>query len=455
MSNTPQTNGKLVRGLGLLDAFSLVAGSMIGTGVFLKAATMTQTVGSSTYVLLAWVVSGLLSLTGALVYAEIGSIYPHAGGEYVYMREGYGKFSGYLYGWTRFWIASPATIAAYSVGAATFLSGAISLDFFGGIVGTAILFIVVFTTINCFAIQVGGRVQSFFTLLKVALIVGLSLLIFFSGKGSFTYFQDKVGGFEGFPGISAFGVAMLASLWAYDGWNNLPMVAGEVKNPQKNIPLALIFGLIAVLVVYGLINLAYFYILPLTDIVSANSNANPSALPVATLAAKAVMGPTVVSILSVMFVISALGAMNGSIMTSARVPYAMAEDGVFIPQLKNIHSSSSVPVISILVQGLISSVFAMLGNFDQLTDYVVFSSWIFYGLIMASIFKLRKKHGHNHSGYKAWGYPVVPLIFMAVATFLLVNTLITSPENSLIGLGIIACGVPFYFLFLKLNAKKV
>jgi APA family basic amino acid/polyamine antiporter len=437
---------QLVRGLSLMDGFSLVAGTIIGTGIFIKTAAMTQVAGSAGYVLLVWVFAGVLSLSGALVYAEIGSIYPQAGGEYIYLREGFGEFSAYLYGWTRLLIASPATIAAYAVGAATFMSGALPLDELGGVGGVAIAFIVVFTTINCFAITVGGKVQSFLTILKVVLIIGLSLVFLCSSHGSFAHFGEHTPGFQGFPGWSAFGTAMLAALWAYDGWNNMPMVAGEIKDPKRNVPRSLILGMTAVFFVYGLANLAYFYILPNSEIVQSFSDSFPDALPVATKAAELVMGSLGASVLSILFVISALGAMNGSVMTAARVPFAMAEDGIFFKALAKINSKTRVPVVSVVVQGVVACIFAASGKFDQLTNYVVFSSWIFYALVTASIFKFRKKNP-NHDGYHVWGYPWMPIVFIIVATFLLINTIYTSQRDSIIGLGVIAAGIPFYFVF--------
>ncbi|MCC7460716.1 MAG: amino acid permease [Proteobacteria bacterium] len=439
-------SSQLVRGLSLMDGFSLVAGTIIGTGIFIKTAAMTQIAGSASYVLLVWVFAGLLSLSGALVYAEIGSIYPEAGGEYVFLREGFGTFSAYLYGWTRFLIASPATVAAYAVGAATFMSGAMSLDSFGGVAGVSIAFIIVFTAINCFAISVGGRVQTFLTVLKVVLIVGLAAAFLISSKGSFSNFSSHAPSAGGWPGWSAFGAAMLAALWAYDGWNNMPMVAGEMKDPKRTIPRSLILGMAAVLGVYALANLSYFYILPNSEILNSFSDTYPEALPVATKAAQLIMGNLGVSVLSILFVISALGAMNGSVMTGARVPFAMAEDGLFPKILNRVSEKSKVPVISVVVQGVVSCIFAASGKFDQLTNYVVFSSWIFYALVTAALFKFRKMHP-NHDGYKVWGYPWMPIVFIIVATFLLINTVYTSPKDSLIGLGVIAAGIPFYFVF--------
>lgn len=242
---------------------------------------------------------------------------------------------------------------------------------------------------------------------------------------------------------------MIAALWAYDGWNNMPMISGEIKNPQKNVPWALILGMFAVLLLYCLVNLSYFYILPVSEVLSSHTDANIDAPAVATKAIQWIMGDKAASIMSVMFMISALGALNGSTMSFARVPFAMARDGVFFKSLGSINSKTHVPVVSAIVQGIISCIFALWLDFDKLTNYVIFSSWIFYALVTASIFYFRKKHGTNHDGYKTWGYPWMPIVFIAVAIFLVINTIYTSFTDSMIGLGIIAAGIPFYFVFRK------
>lgn len=444
----------LVRGLGLIDATSIVVGSIIGTGVFLKTSTMSILVGNPGMVLIIWVVAGLLSLAGALAYAELGSMMPDAGGEYVYLKEGYGDLWAFLYGWMRFWIGSPGSIAAYAVGAATFMSGMLDLSMFGGKVSTAVIFIIVFSSINCLSVVLGGRLNAIMTGLKLVIIFGLTFAIFAFGKtGSWGHLSEVSPNIQGFAGWSAFGSATLAALWAYDGWNNLPMVAGEIKNPQRNIPMSLVFGTLTILAIYLLTNVAYFYALPFVEVLSANSNDFPDALPVATKAAMTFMGTSGITILSAAFVFSALGAMNGSIMTGARVPYAMAKDGLFFKQLSIISEKSLVPVISVIVQGVVSIVLALSGTFDQLTDYVVFSSWIFYAMCTGVVFVLRKKRPNAERSYKTVGYPIVPAIFLILATLLLINTLITNPQGSGIGLAFILAGIPVYFVFRKLKAK--
>ena len=437
----------LKRDLGLVDSIGLVVGGIVGTGIFLKTATMSQYVGSPTLVLLAWVVAGALSLIGALAYAELGTLYPNAGGEYVYLKEGHGNLFAFLYGWMRFWIGSPGSIAAYAVGAATFLSG--TLDF-GGHTNQAYVavgLIIVFSLINCLSVAFGGSLNSIMTALKFLIILGIMFgIFFFSSTASFSHFNvTPDAAITG--GISAFGSAVLAALWAFDGWNNLAMVAGEMKNPKRNIPLAFGIGLVLVLLIYGLSNVAYFYALPFNEILNSNSGSHPDALPVATKAAITFLGENGTKILSVAFVFSALGAMNGSIMTNARVPYAMAQDGLFFGGLSKLSPKTSVPVNSVLVQAVVASAMALSGTFDQLTDYVVFASWIFYSMVASVVFKLRKQKPELERPYKALGYPVLTALFILMGILLLINTVYTSPKSTLIGLAFILSGLPVYYYF--------
>ena len=446
---------ELFRGLTLVDAASIVVGSILGTGVFLKTSTMSVLVGNPWMVLIIWVVAGLLSLAGALAYAELGSLLPNAGGEYVYLKEGYGDLWAFLYGWMRFWIGSPGSIAAYAVGAMTFLSGAVDLSFVGGKVTASVIVIIIFSSINCLSVVFGGRLNSIITGLKLLMIIVLSLGVFFaSDTGDISHFSQSSPAINGFAGWSAFGAATLAALWAYDGWNNLPMVAGEIKNPQKNIPLSLGIGMLVILAIYCVANVAYFYALPFVEIMTSNSDTYPDALPVATKAAMTFMGTSGVTVLSAAFVFSALGALNGSIMTGARVPYAMAKDGLFFKQLANVNDATLVPTVSIIVQGVVSMLLAVSGTFDQLTNYVIFSAWIFYAMVTGVVFVLRKRHPVASRSYKTFGYPYVPALFIILAVLLLLNTVWTSPRESLIGLAFILAGVPVFFLFKK-NANSV
>lgn len=443
----------LARSLGFRSSLALVIGTIIGTGIFLKTSVMTEKLGSPTIVLVAWIFAGLLSLAGALTYGELGALFPKAGGEFVYLSEAYGRLPAFLFGWMRFWIGSPGSIAAYAVGAATFLSPLV-----GGLSevvrsSVSVFFVVAFTFLNCLSVSFGGRMQVFLTGMKVLMI---SVII----VGCFLFSSATPSGFSTldgwvWPGWSIFGAAMIAALWAYDGWNNLPMASGEIHDPQKNLPRALAVGTGVILVIYCLINLAYFYVLPLNVISVVADPTQKAATSVATKAAQTFLGPNGVAFLSVAFVISALGAMHGSILTSARVPFAMARQNLFFHQLGFVHPVTRSPVVALIAQGIWACVLALSGTFDQLTDYVVFGGWIFYALCAYAVVRLRKLRPNAVRGYKVPGYPWIPLVFVIVALFLLVNTLYTSPRESGYGLLIILAGVPVYWWCFRRGAKLI
>jgi APA family basic amino acid/polyamine antiporter len=462
-----EQKNQLIRGLTLTDTTALVVGTVIGTGVFLKAAVMSQEVGTPTMVLLAWVAAGLLSLAGALTYAELGAMLPEAGGEYVYLRHSYGEASAFLFGWQRFIVAGSASIAALGVGVAVFLSAFLPLGAvwaqhnftflgqtinwqFGAKEVVAVGVILLLSAINCLTVAFGGKVQSVLTVLKIAGIAFVIGGVFFASKTAmWANLITPAGTVQkgGLTLLSAFGVAMLAALWPYDGWNNMPMAAGEVQHPGRNIPRALIYGMILVMVIYCLANLAYFYALPFGEVVTANSTKYRDALPVAAKAAQSFLGEYGGRLVAVTFVISALGALNGSILSNARVPYAMAEDGLFFRRMKSLSKSTSVPVFSIVVQAIWSCVLALSGTFDQLTDCLLFASWIFYGLVTSSVFVLRRKMPNATRPYKTLGYPLIPMVFVLVAVWLIINTLFTRPVESIVGLGLIVIGLPLYYYF--------
>ena len=455
---------QLVRGLTGSDTTLLVIGTVIGTGVFLKSAVMAQEVRSPGLVLAAWVAAGFLSLAGALTYAELGALLPHAGGEYVYLRQAYGDAPAFLFGWMRFSVAAAGGIAVLGVGFATFLSAVLPLTTvwvartyrllgqeihwqFGTKQLVAVGAIVFFSAINCVGVVFGGRVQSVLTLMKVlgiaAIVLGVFLL---SGTASWTHLKTNSVSAQG-AGISSFGAAMLAALWAYDGWNAMPMIGGEVSNPQRNIPRALIGGMLAVMAIYCLANLAYFYALPFDEVVTANSTSHRDALPVATKAAQTFLGALGGRLISIAFILSALGALNGLILSSARVPFAMARDGLFFSRFSAVNARSHVPAWSIIIQAVWSSVLAISGSYDQLTDCVIFASWIFYGMTTSAVFVLRRKMPDASRPYKTFGYPVVPMVFVLVALWLIVNTLKARPVESTTGLILIALGLPVFIYY--------
>jgi APA family basic amino acid/polyamine antiporter len=454
----------LIRGLTLTDTTALVIGTVIGTGVFLKTAPMAQDTGTPTLVLAAWVAAGLLSLAGALTYAELGAMLPHAGGEYVYLRHSYGEASAFLFGWQRFIVAGSASIASLGVGFAIFLSVFLPLNtvwashrftFLGQAINwqfgakqiVAVSAILLLSSINCLQVAFGGKVQSVLTVLK---IFGVGIIIigvfFFAPTATWSNLATPAGA-PAWSGFALFGTAMLAALWAYDGWNNMPMAAGEVKDPGRNLPRALIGGMLVIMLIYCLANLAYFFALPYGEIVTSNSTMYRDALPVAAKAARSFLGEYGGRIIALAFVVSAIGALNGSILSNARVPYAMARDGLFFPSMAKLSVRTRVPVFAIIIQALWSCVLALSGTFDQLTDCLLFASWIFYGLVTSSVFMLRRKLPHLERPYKTLGYPFMPMVFVLVATWLIINTLFNKPVESIVGLVLILIGLPLYFYY--------
>ena len=455
---------QLVRGLTLTDTTALVIGTVIGTGVFLKAAPMSQAVGTPMLVLAAWVAAGLLSLAGALTYAELGAMMPEAGGEYVYLRKSYGEASAFLFGWQRFIVAGSASIAALGAGLAIFLSRFVPLDavwaqhdfnFLGQTINwqfgakqlVAVAVILFLTALNCLTVAFGGKVQSLFTALKIAgILLVIGGVFFASHTASWSHLAAPANA-PHWSGFALFGTAMLAALWGYDGWNNMPMAAGEVKNPGRNIPIALIAGMVVVMALYCLMNLSYFYALPFDEVLTANSTKYREALPTAAKAAQTFMGGFGGKLISIAFVVSAFGALNGSILSNARVPFAMARDGKFFQRFGTLSEGTRVPVFALLVQGVWSCVLALSGTFDQLTDCLLFASWIFYGLVTSSVFVLRRKLPKADRPYRTFGYPVIPLVFVLVALWLIINTLFTKPVESVVGLLLMALGLPLYWYF--------
>lgn len=436
---------RLLRGLSLIDATALVVGTIIGTGIFLKAAVMSQLLGTPWLVLLAWFFAGLLSLAGALTYAELGCLFPKAGGEYVYLREAYGDLPAFLYGWMRFWIAGPGSVAAFAVGAATFFSGVIMIESQETRTTLAVSLIILFTGLNLLSVSLGGKINTILTSIKVFLLLSVPMgAILFSPLATFANLAGEVGVPFNF---GAFGTALVAALWAFDGWNNLPMMAGEVHKPEENVPKALIFGTLIVLLIYGLVNFSYFFTLPISEIAISSSKNFPTAAPVASKVVQSYLGSSGVTVFSLLLVVSALGAMFGAVMTHSRVPYALAKDGLFPKIVGEVSNKTHVPFVALIAEGTVAVLLALSGSFDQLTDYVVFASWIFYALVAFSIFIFRKKLPREPRAYKALGYPVIPAVFVMLAVLLVVNTLVQAPKESLLGLGLISSGIPVYFLF--------
>jgi APA family basic amino acid/polyamine antiporter len=389
---------------------------------------------------------------------------PEAGGEYVFLREAYGDLPAFLFGWASVMLIASGGLAAVSTALASFVGSFVSLnavwithDFhvFGQVVHwrlgvqqlIAVAVILLFCAINARGVQVGGRVQWAATVAKLA---GIAIIVFgaflLSKPGSWQHLAKPVSATMVPTGIGAFGAAMLASLWAYQGWSNLPMVAGEMEKPERNVPRALIYGMVIVILVYLVTNLAFFYALPFSEVLTANSTAYRDALPVAAKAAQT-FSSYGAQIVSVAFIIAAIGALNGITLMNARVPFAMARDGLFFGALADLSTDSRAPVKAIWFQGIWACVLALSGTFDQITTSVIFAVWLFTALVGSSLFVLRRKLPVAPRRYRAVGYPVVPGLFVIVAIWLVINSLSATPVESVAGLVLIALGLPFYFYF--------
>jgi len=443
----------LRRDLGLWGAMSIVVGTVIGSGIFLVPRAMVLRVGSPAMVFVVWIAGGLLSLSGALSYAELAAAMPKAGGEYVYLREAYGPLWGFLYGWTQLWVAKGGSIATLATGFFYYLTnffptldgvfyviplplgahGAPLEIRYGQLLAMALILFLAF--LNYFGVKLGGEVQVTVTLVKVLLIafVIVAGLAFGHARASTALTNVHPLTFAGFF------AALVAALWAYDGWNNVSMVASEVQRPQRILPLALIGGTLAVIGIYLLTNAAYFHVLTAQEVGASQR--------VAADMMRRVVGGWGANAVSLAAMISIFAALNGSILSGSRVPYAMARDGRFFAPVARVNPRYHTPGFSIVLLSVWSALLVLSGRYEQLFTYVIFASWILYGMTGAAVIVLRWKRPDMVRPYHTLGYPIVPVLFVSVAIVLVLSTLVDSPRESLLGLGLIACGLPFYFFW--------
>jgi APA family basic amino acid/polyamine antiporter len=458
----------LTRGVGAWGAIAVNVANMIGTGVFLKTRVMTCNVGSAKMVLLVWLAAGLLSLAGSFSYSEIAAMMPEAGGDYVYLRRAYGRLVGFLYGWMTFAVAKAGSQAALAVGLAIFMNVAVGGQLehwqfaasplglrikISGLTLVALATIWSVALINCASVKSGGLTALSLTIAKVALIVSVAIGAFVFAPGDWSHLTGNglAGACEGVAasargGYAGFGAAMLGALWAYDGWNNVAPLAGEIRNPQRNLPRAFVGGMLVVASLYLFVNLAYFYAMSPLEIASV-----PTSSSVATEVLKRFLGPMAVSMTAVALMVSSFGSLHSSALANSRVPYAMARDGLFFRALGHLSPRSNVPVRAIVAQAAWGSVLAMSGSYDALTDSVIFASWLFYGLSTGSLFIFRKTMPNAERPYRALGYPVVPVIFLLVTAALLVNTFIAAPNEAIKGVGVLLAGLPLYWYWSRKN----
>ncbi|MGH9334105.1 MAG: APC family permease, partial [Vicinamibacteria bacterium] len=448
---TRESSAELVRGLGLLDSILLVIGIVIGSGIFLTTGLMAAELPSPFLIMTVWAVGGILTVAGALTFAELGAAMPEAGGQYVYLREAYGSLSAFLFGWITLLVYQPGSIAAVAVGFAAYLgyfvpewgtdhvlvtvsSGNFVLSLTAGQVVASVI-IVFLTHLNARGLRAGSLVQNVFTFLKVGAIAAFVLFGLWWTRGN-ALPEAQVAVVRENSLLTGFGVALIAALWAFDGWGNLNFSAGEIKDPGRTLPRALILGTAAVTVIYLLTNWAYLRALSIPEMQGVTR--------VAETAATALFGPGATSMIAAAVLVSTFGATNGTILTGGRVYYAMAKDGLFFDSVARVHPRYRTPHVALWVQGLWSSVLSLTGTFDQLFTYAMLGALIMYGAATASVFTLRRKRPDLPRPYRVWGYPVLPALYLAALVALMLNTLSERPLESILGLVLFLLGVPIY-----------
>ncbi|MCU0275491.1 MAG: amino acid permease [Acidobacteria bacterium] len=481
---------ELLRQIGLIAAVAFAIGSVIGSGIFKKPGLMAAQLESPLLLLAVWVVAGLMTLFGVLSIAEIAGMFPEAGGQYVYFNRSFGDFAGYLYGWAVFIVIQTGSIASiayvFSDSLGHFFKfprlgpaweafalhipwmGDITPFKFIGLKGSTILLIVFLTVINYLGVRLGAAVQVFFTALKIAAILTIVALAFAVGNGDVAHFTQSGVNFSNgaTPIFLAFIVAMAGAFWAYDGWINVTYIAGEIRDPQRNLPRAMFIATATFITVYVLTNLAYFYIIP-AKVMGARylaAEAGGGSYLVATDVASSFLGSWGGSLIAVAIMISTFGTVNGTLMMSARVYYAMARERLFFRKLSAVHPRFRTPGPSLVAQCIWTCVLILSGTFDQLTDMLIFVSWIFYAAAALSVIVLRKTMPERERPYRVWGYPVVPAVFIVFAMIYVVFTLYSDVShylsgqapliNSLFGLLLVALGIPGYLFWKRRKARE-
>jgi basic amino acid/polyamine antiporter, APA family len=463
--------------LGLVDATMIVAGSMIGSGIFIVSSDITQRVGSAGWLVMVWVITGFMTIVAAVSYGELSGMYPKAGGQYVYLKEAYNPLMGFLYGWSFFSVIQTATIAAVGVAFSRFTAYLIpsvgednillSLGRFDVSAAQvlAILLIFFLTWTNTRGIKEGKIIQTSFTTIKLLSLFGLIVLGFVLVKENFwaqnwttgmeakTALSDGAkasGGWEAITGVTLVGAvaaSMVGSIFSSDAWNNVTFIAGEIKNPKKNIGLSLFFGTLIVTTIYICANLMYIYVLPLQGIADAQSGR------VAVTASDVIFGPIGSTVIAVMIMISTFGCNNGLILAGARVYYTMAKDGLFFAKAGKLNKNA-VPSWALWAQAVVASILCLSGSYGDLLTMISFVVVIFYVLTIAGIFILRKKRPDVERPYKAFGYPVLPVIYIILGLTFCLFLAIFEPLYSLWGLGIVLAGIPLYFIAVSARKNK-
>ncbi|MFL6199320.1 MAG: APC family permease [Thermoanaerobaculia bacterium] len=436
----PPSRPGLVRGLGTWDGALLTIGSIVGTGIFLTTSDMARVLPHAGLILGVWLAGGLLTLAGALTYGELGAMFPRAGGMYHYLREAYGPLWGFLFGWAAFLVIMSGGIAALGVAFGTYLASFLP---FVSIKAGACLAILVLTAINHLGLKEGAAVQNALTVLKIGSIVALVALGLLAPAPSGADLAAPVG-IAGGALLTAFGVAMIAALWTYDGWYGLTCSAGELRDPGKSLPRGLILGTGIVIVLYMLLNLVYIRALTVPEMAGASR--------IGEAAAGVLFGPTGARLVSLAILVSTFGCLSATILYSSRIYLPMAEDGVFFHSLAEVHPRFRTPVRSLWAQTAWALLLTLSGTYEQLYTYVVFVSVVFHAATAAAVIVLRRTRPDHPRPYRTWGYPAVPALFILACVLLIGNTLAEKPVESLLGLGLLALGLPAYLWFRKRTA---
>jgi APA family basic amino acid/polyamine antiporter len=460
LSQPEPQEDRLVRGLGTWDAALLTIGSVVGTGIFLTTSDMAAVLPGTGLILAVWAAGGLLTLAGALTYAELGVLFPRAGGLYHYVKEAYGPLWGFLYGWIAFLVIMSGGIAAIAVAFGQYLASfvpALAETAFAvrlpglpaleitGIQLAAVGAIALLTAVNHLGLEEGAWVQNALTVLKVGAILVFGIAGFLvSAPASPAQAPPAAAVPAGGALLAAFGVAMIAALWTYDGWYGLTCSAGEVRDPARSLPRGLILGTLAVVVLYLLLNLAYVRALPVGAMA-----AEPR---IAEAAASRLFSPGAARLVSLAVLVSAFGCLSSTILYSSRIYLPMAADGLFFRSLAAVHPRFRTPVRSLWAQSAWAALLALSGTYAQLYTYVVFSSVLFHAATAAAVFVFRRRRPDLPRPYRTWGYPVVPALFILACLLLIGNTLAESPVESLLGLGLLVLGLPAYVLFRRQGA---
>jgi APA family basic amino acid/polyamine antiporter len=456
---TQEVKTGLVKGLGLIDSTTLVIGSMIGSGIFIVSADIARQVNSPGLLIMTWLATALLTMTAALSYGELAAAMPQAGGQYVYLREAFGPLSGFLYGWTMFLVIQTGTIAAVAVAFAKFAGVLIPWISAGnyligsGKVGlntqqlVAIVLLIFLTAVNTRGIRTGALIQNVFTVAKVAALLGLIGIGLLLGRNpaaiqrNFSQFWSNAD--WTFTTIRLVGVAMVGALFSSDAWNNVTFTAGEVRNPRRNLPISLALGVGIVSLLYLACNFVYLSVLPLEAIQTAPEDR------VATAVAAGILGPIAVQLMAAAIMVSTFGCVNGLILAGARVYYAMALDGLFFRPVANLDPIHHAPRVSLILQCVWACLLTLTGRYNDLLDYVIFAVLVFYILTIAGVFVLRRTRPDMERPYRAFGYPVLPAAYIAIATLIEVLLLLYKPNYTWPGLIIVLLGIPVYFLWHK------